>query len=228
MTTVGGFIQQIGRTILKDGGPGQLAQNRDESLITNDITSLVNTWLRGGKLWEAHFATEGGTATVESNAAIDLTEPFFRMAVKSGKVIVPISVYVAPATVWETGDEWIVGAYDTDAAATGGALPDIRNMVVNNGSQPAIGDNDNGVNNPLDGDSAITEGAVTNFRVIKNGHELTGGLHLPVEYSILKGDAMGMLEGPSVFGVWLASTSGIEVLYSVKWAVLDSAELRAA
>ena len=225
MTTVGGFVRQVGRELFKDRNSAQLAQNRDASLITGDITSLYNTWLRAGKVWEAHFATEGGTATVENNTAIDLTEPFFRAAVKAGKVVVPISVYISSAVVWETADEWVVGAYDTDAAASGGAAPDVRNLAVATGST-AVGDNDNGVDTPLDGDSAITEGTATNFRVLKNGHHLTGGLYIPIEYNILKGDEMAMVEGPGVFGVWLARTTGtVEVLYSVKWAALDADEL---
>ena len=89
-----------------------------------------------------------------------------------------------------------------------------------------VGDGDNGVSNPLDGDSPITEGTTTNFRVIKNGHHLTGGLYIPIEYSILKGDDMCMVEGLGVFGVWLArTTTTVEVLYSVKWAALDADEL---
>ncbi len=225
MTTVGGFVKQVGRALFKDDASGQLAQLRDGSLNTSEISSLVQSWTRAGKVFGAQFATEGGSATLENNTALDLTEPFYRMAVKSGKVIVPISVYIAGALVWDTGDEWLIGAYDTDAGAAGGATPDIRNLAIATAGA-AVGDNDNGVSDPLDGDSPITEGATTNLRVLKTGHFLTGGLHLPLEYSILKGDDLTMIEGSSVFGVWLArTTTTLEVFYSVKWAALEADEL---
>lgn len=227
MTTVGGFVQQVGRSLFRDGDPAQLAQYRDGSLATGDITALYNTWLRAGKVWAAHFATETGAATVENNTAIDLAEPFFRMAAKDGKIIVPISVKIAAAVIWETGDEVVVIASDTDAEASGGALPDIRNLAVHNGSQIAIGDGDNGVNNPLDGDSPITEGTITNARVLDNHHFVTGGLYIPYEYNALKGDGWCMIEGPGTFLLYVArTTTTVEVFYSVKWAVLDSGELR--
>mgnify|MGYP005815061709 CR=1 FL=1 len=228
MTTVGGKIQQIGRALFKDGDTGQLVQERDGALLTGDITSLYNDWIRAGKVWEAHFATETGTATVENNTAIDLTEPFFRMAAKSGKVIVPISVKIAAAVVWETADEVVVIAADTDAGASGGAAPDVRNLAVGSTST-SIGANDNGVDTPLDGDSAITEGTITNARVLDNHHFLTGGLYLPYEYNALKGDGWTYIEGPGTFLVYVARTSStVDVFYSVKWAALDAAELKAA
>ncbi len=225
MTTVGGFVRQVGRSLFKDGSPGQLAQFRDGSLVTGDITSLYNSWLRGGKVWEAHFADEAGTATIENNTAIDLLEPFFRMAAKPGKVIVPISVKLASAVVWETGDEVVVIASDTDAGASGGVAPDIRCLAVGTaGSQ--IGDGDNGVTGALDGDSPITEGSITNARVLDNHMFITGGIHLPYEYNILKGDAWSMIEGPGTFLVYLTHTTTTEELfYSVKWAALDAGEL---
>ena len=229
MTTVGGYIKQIGRELLGDGDHGQLAQNRDSSLVTGDITSLYNTWLRAGNVWEAHFATESGTATVENNTAIDLTEPFYRMSAKSGRLIVPIQVKIASAVVWETGDEVVVGMSDTATYNTGGAAPDVRNLAVNNGSLSAIGNNDSGVVNAFDGDAVLTEDTVTNVRVLDNHHFLTGGLHLPYEYNILKGDPMGMLEGAGSFLVYVARTTTTnEVFYTVKWANLDAAELRAS
>ncbi|KKK74237.1 hypothetical protein LCGC14_2885790, partial [marine sediment metagenome] len=200
-------------------------QFRDGSLVTGDITSLYNSWLRAGKVWEAHFATESGTATVENNTAIDLTEPFFRMAVKAGKVIVPISVKFAKAVVWETGDEVVVIATDTDAAASGGVAPDIRNLAIGT-ANTQIGDGDNGVQNPLDGDSPITEGAITRARVLDNHHFVTGQLGTPYEYNALKGDGWSMIEGEGTFLVYVANTTTTdEVFYSVKWAVLDSGEL---
>ena len=225
MTTVGGFVKQVGRALFNDGDPGQLAQFRDGSLVTGDITSLYNSWLRAGKVWEAHFATESGTATVENNTAIDLTEPFFRMAVKAGKVVVPISVKLAKAVVWETGDEVVVIASDTDATASGGAAPAIRNLAVGT-ANTQIGDGDNGVQNPLDGDSPITEAAITRSRVLDNHHFITGELGVPYEYNALKGDGWCMIEGEGTFLVYLANTTTTdEVFYSVKWAVLDSGEL---
>lgn len=228
MTTVGGKIRQIGRALFADGETGQLVQDRSGALLTGDITSRVDGWLRAGQVWEAHFATSTGTATIENNTALDLAEPFFRFGVKAGKVIVPIKVKIAAAVIWETSDEVMVAVADTDAAATGGAVPTILNLAVGTAST-AIGDGDNGVNTPLDGDSPITEGTVTNLRVLDLHTHVTGELGKPYEYNILKGDTVAYIEGLGTFLVYAArTTTTVEVHYSVTWAALDAAELRAA
>ena len=206
-----------------DGTTRTAAGTRMGELYTAHPASLYDRWLRGGKVFEAHFATEGGSATVEANATLDLTEPFFRFTVPSSKVCVPIKVKVTPTVVWVTADGVIIYTSDTDTYTTGGAAPDVRNMASVNSSDSALGTS--AVTSIFDGDSVLTEAALTNPRVIDITWFRTGGLFIPYEYNILKGDPMVMIHGTSSFCVAAQATGALEVHYSIIWAELDKSEL---
>jgi hypothetical protein len=224
MTDIRGFIQQQSRGVTPDGTWNNAYRNRGGQLEVNSLQGMYDSWLRAGRVFSAHFATEGGFATLENNTAVDLTEPFWRATVPAATVMVPIKIKVVPAVVWETGDEYILYTSDTDTYTTGGAASDVRGLFIDN----------QGSGNPLsstltsvyDGDSALTEGAVTNPRILDFGHFLTGGLYLPYEYNIFKGDPWTMIHGPASICLMIArTTTTIECAYSVIWAELDKNEL---
>lgn len=226
LAQITGIAQQQGRAISADGTPVNPYFNRGGAIGTSSIQSLYDQWLRAGKVFEAHFATEGGTATIENNTAIDLTEPFFRLTVPATKVVVPIQVKIAPALVWETADEVVLYAADTDTYSSGGAATDVRSMFISN--QGLKNPVSSAVTSVFDGDSVLTEAALTNPRIIDVAGFLTGGLHVPYEYNILKGDPWAFINGPASFAVAVSrTTTTLEVLYTVKWAELDSSELGA-
>lgn len=220
------IIQQQNGGTTADGSSGKAQGLRDGSLITADPASLYQKWLRAGKVFEAHFATETGTATIEANAAYDLTEPFFRLCVPSSKLFVPIQVKITPTTVWVTTDGITLMA-SADAADVvvnaGGAAPDVRNLAVVNANESSLGDT--AMTSIKDGDSVITEDALTSVRIIDNIVYRTGGLFEPYEYNILKGDPMAIIHGPGRFLVQAMLAGALECQYTIKWAELDKSEL---
>ena len=218
------FVQQQGRANGSDGVYGAAYRNRGGQLEVNTVHGMYDSWLRAGKVFEGHFATEGGTATIENNTAIDLTEPFILLSAPSSKVLVPIKIKVAPAVVWETGDEYILYTSDTEAYSSGGAAMDKVNFAAVSGADSSLGTS--ALAQAWDGDSALTAAALTNPRIIDFGHFLTGGLHLPYEYNILKGDPIVMLHGAGSVMLMIArTTTTVECAYSVVWAELDKSEL---
>lgn len=225
MTEIAGRVQQQARSVAADSNsnsPGYV--NRGGALEINSIQGLYDRWVRAGVVFSAQFATAGGLATIENNTAIDLTEPFFRLTVPASKAIIPIQVKIAAAVVWETGDEVVLFAGDTDTYNTGGAAATVRSMFIDN--QGTGNPASSAASSVFDGDSALTESTLTNPRIIDVHHFLTGGLHLPYEYNILKGDPWTYIHGPASFGVMLArTTTTVEVLYTVKWAEIDKNEL---
>lgn len=224
MTELGGAIQQQTYTVASDGTTRTVAMNRSGGLVVSSPQAMYDQWLRAGKVFEAHFATEGGTATVENNTAVDLTEPFFRATVPSSKICVPIMIKVQPAVVWETGDEVIAFTSDTDTYNAGGAAPDIRNMAAVSSVDSSLGSS--ALTNVFDGDSVLTEDALTNPRIFDSWVALTGGLHVPYEYNILKGNPPIFIHGESSWGIAIArTTTTVEVYYNVIWAELDKNEL---
>ena len=223
MAEIGIAVQQQGYGLALDSGTRTVAGNRSGALVTSSPQSMYDQWLRAGKVFEAHFATEGGTATIEANAALDLTEPFFRMTCPSSKILVPIRVLVSPTAVWVTADAGFIYTADTDTYNTGGAAPDVRNMAAVSSADSALGTT--AMTSVFDGDSVLTENALTNPRVIHATTFRTGGLFIPFEWNILKGDPMVMLHGTSSFAVAFQANGALECQYSVIWAELDKNEL---
>lgn len=223
MAELGGAVQQQGYSLAAEGTTRTGAMNRSGALVVSTPQAMYDQWLRAGKVFEAHFATEGGTATIESNASIDLTEPFFRMTVPSSKILVPIRVFVTTSAVWVTADGILMGTSEGDTYNTGGAAPDVRNLGVVSGSDSALGTT--ACTNIFDGDSVLTENALVNPRILHGQFFRTGGLFVPFEYNILKGDPMAMIHGSSSFWIAAQLTGALEAWYSVVWAELDKNEL---
>lgn len=225
MAEMGVSVQQQGRSALNsDGTTVTAAALRGGEIVTSSVDALYSQWLRAGQVFEAHFATEGGTATIEQNAAMDLTEPFFRLTVPSSKIFVPIRVKVSNQAVWTTADAIVLLTSDTDTYSSGGAAPDVRNLAAVSSLDSALGST--AMTSIYDGDSVLTEAALTNPRTIDVKHFLTGGLFIDYEYNILKGDPMVMVHGPSSFlAACKLAAAGAEVLYSVVWAELDKSAL---
>ena len=223
MTALEATTQQQGRGNIADDSTSNLYKNRGGQLEVNTIQGMYDSWLRAGKVFEGHFATEGGFATIENNTAVDLTEPFLLLDITSAKVLVPIRIKVAPAVVWETGDEYILYTSDTAGYSAGGAAMDVRNMAHVSSLDSALGTS---VAVAYDGDSVLTSVALTNPRIIDAGHFITGGLYIPYEYNILKGDPWVMIHGGGSLQLMIArTTTTIEAFYTIVWAELDKSEL---
>ena len=223
MTDIRAFVQQQGRANGADGAYAATMQNRGGQLEINSIEGMYSSWLRAGKVFEAHFATEGGSSTIEANATYDATEPWFRLTVPSSKIMVPVKVKVTPTTVWVTTDMIVLSASDTDTYTSGGAAPDVRNLAAVSSLDSELGTS--AMTSVFDGDSALTEAAMTDQRIIDITVFRTGGLFLPYEYNILKGDPMVMIHGTSSFVANAMLAGALEVHYSVVWAELDKSEL---
>ena len=224
MTDIRAYVKQQSRAVASDGSWQDAAQFREGGLVTGDITSMYQHWLREGRVFEAHFATEAGFATLENNTAVDLTEPFWRCTVPAANVMVPIRLKVSAAVVWETGDEYVLYTSDTDTYSAGGAASDVRNLAIVSSTDSAL--RTSVLTNVLDGDTALTESAVTNPRILDAGHFLTGGLYLPYEYNVFKGDPTVYIHGASSLCLMIArTTTTVECFYSMVWAELDKASL---
>lgn len=219
-----GKVQQQSRSVASDGGNTSVHVNRGGAMEVNAINALYDRWVRAGQVFEAHFATEGGTATIENNTAIDLTEPFFRLTVPASKAIIPIQFKMIGAVVWETADSVVMYAADTDTYTSGGAAADVKSLFIDNTDTGTP--LSSAATNVRDGDSALTEATLTNPRIIDVHTFLTGGLFIPYEYNILKGDPWFYLHGAAAWCVAAArTTTTIEVLYTAKWAEIDKNEL---
>ena len=223
MTDIRAFVQQQGRANGADAAYAATMQNRGGQLEINSIEGMYSAWLRAGKVFEAHFATEGGTSTIEANATYDATEPWFRMTCPSSKILVPVKVKVTPTTVWATTDMIVLSVSDTDTYTSGGAAPDVRNLAAVSSLDSELGTT--AMTSVFDGDSALTEAAMTDQRIIDITVFRTGGLFLPYEYNILKGDPMVMIHGTASFVANAMLAGAFEANYSVVWAELDKSEL---
>ncbi len=213
-------VQQQSDSISVDG-TGVVTQrgDREGAAFDGSIESKYRQWLVAGKVFSAQFATPGGTATAEANTDEDLTEPFFRMTVPSSKVLVPIRVLLQSTVVWVTAYGMFLYAVDTDTYTTGGAAPLVTNQAMPGSGDSALGTT--AMTNVFDGDSVLTEAAQTNPLFIHYDGKLTGDVHTPLEYNILKGDPMTMIHGESSFNVVLELAGALELHYIVTWAELD-------
>lgn len=216
-------IQQQGRANGADATTQTAAGNRGGALVISSPNAMYDQWLRAGKVFEAHFATEGGSSTIEANATYDATEPWFRLTVPSSKIFVPIKVKVTPTTVWVTTDMIVLSSSDTDTYNTGGAAPDVRNLAAVSSADSELGTT--AMTSVFDGDSVLTENAMTDQRIIDITVFRTGGLFIPYEYNILKGDPMVMIHGTASFVCNAMLAGALEVHYSIVWAELDKSEL---
>ena len=225
MVEIAGAVKQQGYDTTADGQTRSAAINRSGGLVTSSPQAMYDQWLRGGKVFSAHFATEGGSSTVEANATVDLTEPCFRLTVPSSKIVVPISVRFDYSAVRVTADAMFMTTSEGDTYTSGGAAPQVNNLTVLAAADSAINSATSSCTNVFDGDSALTEAALVNPRQFGAKYWTTGGLFAPYEYNILKGDPMIMIHGSSSWQVQAILTGALECLYEIVWAELDKSEL---
>lgn len=223
MTLLGATVQQQSRSVYTDGNDGNLRMTRGGQLEINSMAGLIDSWIRQGRVFETHAATEGGLTTIEANASFDLTEPFFRLTIPSTIVFVPLYVKVATSAVWTTADLIMMGCSDTDTYSSGGlACNTAMSLFVDN--QGTGTPRSSAVTNLYDGDTVLTEGTVTNPRILDVWSAVTGNLYSPYLWSVLAGNIPPYIHGPASF--WMVEKGATqEVLYSVIWAELDKNEL---
>lgn len=230
MTEFAGNVQQQSDTITADNRTRTVALDREGALFGGSNEEKYRQWLAAGKV----FAVGGGdggmgapaSSTIENNTAIDLTEPFFVMDIPSSIVVVPILIKITPAVVWETADEIVVYASNAAGYASGGddLSATIENMAVPGASDSELGTT--AITTIRDGDAALTMAAVSDARILDFTNRLTGDLHSPYEYNILKGSPLTMIHGVASLAVMVArTTSTVEVHYQVVWAELDKNSL---
>ena len=230
MTEIAASVKQQGYTTQADQSGSSvrtLQADREGALFTGDISSKYRQWLLAGNI---HMTGGGdspiGLATIENNTSLDLTEPIFLMDVPSSKVVVPIMIKVAPAVVWETGDEYALYASNATGYSAGG---DDLSAVIENAAVEGSGDSEisaTAITSIYDGDAALTMAAVSDVRVIDAGHFLTGELGKPYEYNVLKGDVPVYLHGVSSLALAIArTTTTAEAFITAVWAELDKTAL---
>lgn len=214
-------IQQQGASIANDNTTVTFAGDREGALATGSIFSKYYQWLVAGQVFEAHFATEGGLATMERNDTVDLTEPFHRCTIPSSIVMVPIQFVIAPSTVQVTAGHVFMTTSDTDTFTSGGVAPDINNFAAVSSADTALGAT--ALTSHLNGDTVLTETALTNPRQFGLKTWVTGDLFSGYEYNILKGDPITYIHGPASFQVQaITITDAEEVYYSFIWAELSN------
>lgn len=220
-----GTVQQQGRPLGTDNSSGGLYRNRGGQLEVNAVQGMIDAWTREGLVFSSEFTiTQAATltATIEANATVDLTEPFWRMAIPSGYIVVPIFVSVQSETVWVTADYILQWYSDTNTYSAGGASTTVRNLA-----HPASGISalNTSVCTVLDGDSALTESTLTNPVLFGAKAFVTGGLFEQYKYSIAAGDPVHYLRGAGAWGLTAKANAAHEVLYQVVWAELNKNEI---
>lgn len=219
MTEIAGNVQQQSDRNASDGQTRTFAVDREGASFTGDAVSKYRQWLTAGKVFEAHFATEGATATVETNGTIELTEPFFRMTCPSSAILVPLIFRADMTLIQTTVDAWFITTSDTDTFTSGGVAPAIENLAAVSSGDSALGATV--MTDVLSGDSVLTEAALTNPRQFGVNTWVTGNLFHPYEYNVLKGDPMVYIHGESSLQVQAIQTGAQEVHFSFIWAELD-------
>ena len=219
MTNITAPVQQQSRGVYTDGQSGSPHVTRGGQL---EIADLVHSWVRQGRVFETHAATEGGLTTIEANVSFDMTEPFFRLTVPTSKVFVPLYIKVQTSAVWTTGDLIMMWAGDTDTYSAGGlACNTAKGLFLDN---QATGEPvSSAVTSLFDGDTALTESTLTNPRILDVHGWVTGDLFSPYVWSIYNRVPI-YIHGLASFGL-VAKGAAQEVLYSAIWAELDKNEL---
>lgn len=214
-------VQQQSDSIALDGtGVTTVRGDREGAMFGGTIEEKYRQWLVAGRVFEAHASGADLQALAEIGVKLNFPEPYWRASVPSSIVVVPIRVKVSPLVIWVTASEIALWTSDTDTFNTGGAASDVNNMASVASIDSALGSVAS--TNILDGQSALTEDALTNPRIIDMHVVSTGSLSVPYEYNILKGDPMTMIHGPAAWGIVVApGGSAIECMYSVTWAELD-------
>ncbi len=220
MTEIAVNIQQQGYSVSADGvGSRTLQGDREGALFGGTIQDKYRQWLLGGKVFQASFATPGGTATIEANATLDLVESFFRMTCPSSHVLVPLFFSCDNIAVWTTADAMYHWTTDTDTFTSGGADPTVINHANQGSGDSVLGTT--AMQNIKDGDSPLVEAGQTNPRLISTKTKLTGDLFSPLVYNVLNGDPYTYIHGESSWNVVFENASAVECHYLAIWAELD-------
>lgn len=224
MSDLRALVQQQSRGVSTDGIWANVHMNRSGLLEINSIQGLYDSALRAGKVFVAGPDSFGATSTVEQNASLDLTEPFWRATVPASKVVIPISVQLSLDSVWTTADQVVAWISDTDTYDSGGDICIVRPLFTDHaGNNEPVA---SALQNVRDGDAALTEKTITNGRIFHSQHFVTGGLHLPYEFNALKGDSYPVIHGPASFGIAVKlGAAGDEAAYQVVWIELDKNEI---
>lgn len=225
MAELGLNTKQQGYSISADGGNGvaRTAQgDREGALFVGDMQSKYRQWLLDGRVFQGSTDTAYATTTLENNTALDQTEPFILLDAPSSIVLVPLYVKIAPAVIWETGDEIMAITSDTAGYSAGGDDMTVTNMAAVNSGDSAL--RSSVLTAAKDGDAAMTAAAATNPRLVDIHQHLTGNLAAPYVYNAINGDNPPVfIHGAGSFQVMLArTTTTVEVLYTVIWAELPS------
>ena len=221
MVEIATKVQQQSDTIATDGPTAHSVRgDREGALFGGTNEEKYRQWLVAGKVFEAHATGADLQAEAEIGVKLNFVEPYWRASLPSSIVVVPIKVKVEAVTVWVTASEFAVYTSDTDTFTTGGAESDVTNLANVSSLDSALGTT--ACTNIRDGQGGLTEGALTNKRILDMELKTTGGLFSPYEYNVLKGDTLTYIHGPAAWGVVVApGSSAIECMYSVVWAELD-------
>ena len=222
MAELGLRVQQQSDSLAVDGtGVVTGAGDRERALFTGDMQSKYRQWALAGRVFQGSSDTALGLTTVENNTALDATEPFILLDAPSSIILVPLYVKIAPAVIWETGDEVAVFTSDTAGYSAGGDDMTVTNMAAHSSVGSAL--RASVLTAAKDGDAAMTSVAATNPRTVDVHQHLTGNLAAPYVYNAINGDNPPVfIHGAGSFQVMLArTTTTVEVLYTVIWAELD-------
>lgn len=221
MTELGGYVKQRGYEIFGDGASHTARMTRSGDMQVNTIHALYDSWLRAGKVFQGGFGTFAGLATVEINAAIDLTEPFIHLTVPVSKVIVPIQVQITYDTAPAALDAMLVGWAEGNTNTAGGAAGLVKPLMGLAADAPV-----SSACTLLDGDSVLTEDTLVNPRLLSQKMITAAGSDVNVlEYNVLKGDPWTYIQGVASFLVWVKAAGAEEVYYHLTWAELDRGEI---
>lgn len=219
MTEIAVRVQQQSDRIGTDNSTRTVAGDREGALFTGDINSKYMQWLLAGKIFETHNLVVGTALTLEANAAYDPLEPYVRMTIPSSVTMVPIAVSITTAAALSVFDYYTLTAHDTDTFSTGGlAGAGVQSLFVDNQGD---GNPESSVlTNVLNGDTALTESAATNLRLIHQS-QIINVTDLFTPYNVLKGDPVAAIRGPAAFMLTFQNAGAEELNYHVIWAELD-------
>jgi len=163
----------------------------------------------------------GILATLEANAAFDLTEPFFRATVPAATVMIPIMVQVTYDTAPAALDAIKIGWGEGSTYNTGGDVCRVLPMGHLVAAAPVAST----LTNVRDGDAVLTEDTLVNPRIFFDKMITATGSDANIEYNALKGDPYVVIPGPASFLVWGKAAGAEEVYYNVVWIELDKSSV---
>lgn len=209
-----------------DGTYRSVWGSRGGDLSTNDINSRYIRWLTDGRIWVVASGgatpTFGGLSTIEANATIDLTEPFFRFTVPASIVCVPIAFNLNYDTAPAALDKVQMYTSDTDTYSAGGVAMTASNLYINNAGTENF--QTSALTKIYDGDSVLTESALTNPRMLWEKLVVATGSEPNFEYNVLKGDPVFAVRGLASVCFAMKAAGAEEVDFRFIWAEVNKDE----